>query len=373
LTRLANRCAEDSVALISLTCHGAQGEDGLYTFATSGARFTAESRVERGSGLSIAELARALRDIPARQLLLIVNACFAGHIGKILGDGGIAPEFAGLATGEPLTDEAGNQILATGEGRAIITAGRPGQLSYFQREERQSYFGQALVDALRGSATSTASGVVGLYELYEELYLQVRDVTRRRLGFAQEPVLTLLQNIGPFPVAASLGAGGAAEISQRPAADLPVRVVPQNVATASGPGATAINAGAGSTVTVDNSKLIDFGGATVMGGVSIGDVAGRDIIKVNGPSGAADAGDRPPDPLRDLPLLRERVAVARNVDEDSRDEAASKLDLAHKSLARGDSTKARQRISEALDLLRPMNNGYINSVVRKLEALQQAI
>jgi hypothetical protein len=65
--------------------------------------------------------------------------------------------------------------------------------------------------------------------------------------------------------------------------------------------------------------------------------------------------------------------VARNVDEDSRDEAASKLDLAHKALARGDSARAGQRVAEALDLLRPMNNGYINSVVRKLEALQQTL
>lgn len=372
LRRLANRSAADSVALISLTCHGAQGEQGLYTLATSGAAFTADGRIAHGSGLTIADLARALRDIPARHMLLLVNACYAGHLGGELGLKGIAPEFAGRATGEPLTDEAGNQILATGEGRAILTASRPGQLSYFKLDEQHSYFGQALIDALRGSATSAADGVIGLYELAQEVYRQVRDVTERRIGVAQEPVLTVIQSAGPFPVASSLGPGRGA-LAAGPAGDLPVRVVPQSVAQAIGHGATAINAGAGSTVTVDNSKLIDFGGATVMGGVTIGDVAGGDIIKVNSPSGAADAADRPPDPLRDLPLLRERVAVARNVDEDSRDEAASKLDLAHKALARGDSARAGQRVAEALDLLRPMNNGYINSVVRKLEALQQAL
>ena len=372
LRRLANRCAADSVAVISLTCHGAESADGPYALATADASFTADGRIASGTGLSIADLARALRDIPARHLLLIINACYAGHVGGELGLKGRITEIEGLIPGEQLTDEAGNQILATGEGRAILTASKPGQLSYYQPDEQHSYFGQALIDALKGSAASTADGVVGLYELADGVYRQVRDVTLRRLGFAQEPVLTVIQSAGPFPVASSLGTGSGA-LSAAPASGLPVRVVPQTVVQAIGAGSTAINAGAGSTVNVDNSKLIDFGGATVMGGVSIGNVAKGDIININSPTTVGASPDTSPDPLRDLPILRERIAVARNVDEDHRDEAASKLDLAHKALARGDQARARQRISEALALLRPMNNGYINSVVRKLEALEQAI
>jgi hypothetical protein len=67
------------------------------------------------------------------------------------------------------------------------------------------------------------------------------------------------------------------------------------------------------------------------------------------------------------------VAVARNVDEDERDNAANLLNQAHRALGQGDSGKARQRIADAIAILRAMNNGYITSVVRKLEALEQAL
>ena len=371
LRRLADRCAVDSVALVSLTCHGAQGADGLYYLATHGTRFTPppQEQIVKGTGLHIGELARALRDIPARQLLLLVNACFAGHVGATLGRNGIAPEYAERATGLMLPDEAGNELLTSGEGRAIITASRADQRSYFQADAQHSYFGQALIDALKGSAAGATSGYIGLYELYEGLYRQVRDVTLRRLGAPQEPMLTLLQNVGPFPVASYAHAGGGdGRIAQQPPANTSVRVVERDVIAAIGQGATAIKAEQGSTVTVDNSKLIDFGGATVMGGVRIGDVARGNIIKINSPTGAPD--EQAPDPLRDLPILRERVATARNVDEDARDEAAGKLDLAHKALLRNDATKARQRVDEALSILRLMDNGYVRSVVRKIEALR---
>jgi hypothetical protein len=139
---------------------------------------------------------------------------------------------------------------------------------------------------------------------------------------------------------------------------------------AAGSGSTAVKAGAGSQVTVDISKLIDFSGSTVMGSISFGDVVGSDSINRALPTQAADQA---PDPLRDLPILRERVATARNVDEETRDEVVSKLDLAYKALARGDSAKARQRVDEALALLQAINKGYMRSVVRKLEALRDLL
>lgn len=369
LRRLADRCDAESVALVSFTCHGAVGADGLYYLATGDARLTPapDERVAQGSGLSVADLARALRDIPARQVLLIVNACFAGHLGATLGVNGIAPEFADRGVGQMLPDESGTELLATGEGRAIITAARQNQRSYFKADEAHSYFGQALLDTLRGGA---GAGALGLYELYTGLYRQVTSVTTRRLGAAQEPVLTVLQNAGPFPVARPARAHGEGALSPTPPPTAAVREVPRDVVAALGTGATAIKADPGSRVTVDNRKLIDFGNATVMGGVTIGQVAGGDIINV----GERDnTPDLPPDPRQQLPILRARVEAARHVDEGDRDEAAAKLGLAEKALARGDSARARRSLDEALTLLRAMNNGYITSIVRKLEALAARI
>lgn len=374
VTRLANRCDKRSIALISITCHGAPDKDGAYYLATSDTRFTAspDNKVVKGTGLQVAALARALRDIPAGRLLVIVNACSSGQLLANVDGAAVAPDEP--VAGQMFPDEASDEILATGDGRAIITASRADQRSYFLPEERHSYFGQALIDGLRGSAASAASGYVGLYELYEAVHQKVRDVTWRRHGILQEPALTVVRNFGTFPLASYPGAarGDDRLLGQAPPAGAQVRVVERDVISASGQGATAIKAEQGSTVTVDNSKLIDFGGATVMGGVSIGNVARGDIININSPGGGAPA-EQPPDPARDLPILRERVAVARNVDELQRDIAALELGHAHTALKAGDHAKSRQLIDSALVKLRAMDNGYVRSVVRKIETLRAMI
>jgi hypothetical protein len=374
LRRLANRCGPDSVALISFTGHGALGDDGLYYLGTRSARFAGE-RIVGGTGLQVAELARALRDIPAGRLLLVVNACSSGHLADKFRGAAIAPDEAPPAAGQMLPDGAADEILASGEGRAVLAASRADQLSYFLPDERHSFFGQALIDGIRGGAASAARGYVGLYELYESVYRQVRDVTLRRLGEAQEPVLTLVQQAGPFPVARYPRAtSDSAAISQRPPADLPVRVVERDVIAAIGQGATAIKAEPGSTVNVDNRRVgIDLGGLQAQGNITFGDIAGGHIIKdvdvTIQPGGAGGAANS----LQALGDLRERLATARDVDEDARDDAANKLNQAHRALSQGDRARARQRVDEALVILSAMDNGYIRSLARKIAALRDAI
>jgi hypothetical protein len=376
LKLLANRCTPDSVALISITSHGAPGDDGRYYLATSDARFTESPTPEivTDTGLDTATLARALRDIPAGQLLLIVNACSSGKLLEKIDTAALAPDEP--VAGAMLPDAAVDELLKESEGRAILTASRPDQLSYFLPEQTYSYFGQALIDGLEGSAANAASGYVGLYDLYEGIFRKVRNTVWRRHGIPQEPVLTVVQNVGPFPVASYPRATGGDErqLGQQLPPDIPpVRVVERDVITASGPGAVAIKAEQGSKVTVDNSKLIDFGGATVMGGVNIGNVAKGDIINVNSPTTIGAPAELPPDPKRDLPILRERVATARNVDEGAREAATDALDLAYTALTRDNAPKARKHVDEALAILRQLDNGYVRSVVRKIESLRDAL
>lgn len=376
LKLLANRCTPESVALICITSHGAPGDDGRYYLATSDARFSenAAPKIVKDTGLDTATLARALRDIPARQLLLIVNACSSGAVLEKIDTATLAPDEP--VAGAMLPDAAVDELLKESEGRAILTASRADQLSYFLPEQTYSYFGQALIDGLEGSAANAASGYVGLYDLYEGVFRKVHNTVWRRHGIVQEPVLTVVQNVGPFPVASYPRAisGDERQLDNGLPSDIPpARVVERDVITATGTGATAIKAEQGSRVTVDNSKLIDFGGATVMGGVNIGNVAKGDIININSPTGVGSPGDLPPDPKRDLPILRERVATARNVDEDAREAATDALDLAYTALTRDNKTKARKHVDEALALLRPIDNGYVRSVVRKIEALREAM
>lgn len=211
LERLADRCTSKSVAFISITSHGAMGDDGLYYLATSDTQFTAapDARIKAHTGLSVADLARALRAIPARRVLIVVNACFAGHLGPRLSQGGIGPDPV-IA----FPDEARKELLDTGEGRAIISASGPDQRSHFSQGADHSYFGQALIQALKSGADSERSGHVSLHELYETIYRQVRSAAARA-GCAQEPTLTLVQGVGPFPVAAYPPAASSSDSSRK--------------------------------------------------------------------------------------------------------------------------------------------------------------
>jgi|GEM_PF-1181463 len=370
LGRLARRARQDSTALVVFTGHGALGDDGPYYLATHDTRFSG-AQIARGTGVSVRDLALALRAVPAKQLLLALNACFSGVAGAKLGTGGI-----GRDPGSVLPEEQGAEVVASGEGRAIITASRAEQRSYFSESESLSFFGQALVDALRGSGVPDAGGYIGLYELYNVVYRQTMRAAAQ-IGLAQNPLLTVLQASGTFPLARYRGspdAGDLRALADRPAGDTAagVRQLPpivQNV----GPGGAAVgNVGDHSSVRV-SSGLITFGDNVQAGNITIGDVAAGDIIKSTVTYGGSSAQAAPADPLADLPAVAGRLATARNVDELAREDAAHNLRQAHALYRRGDISQARARLDTALGLMYGMGNGFVTSLARKVEAAREAL
>jgi uncharacterized caspase-like protein len=181
LTKFAARTQIDDTALVFFCGHGVLGEDGLYYFTTQDTSLTPTNLVKKGTGLSKPELIDLLRAIPAQKLLFIINACFSGHVSPTLGP---LHRLLGAAPPSSLSVE----VLATGEGRAIITASRASQYSYFEHTHVHTHFGQALIDGLSGKGVGNSEGYVGLYELYQSVYAKVKAATNG----AQEPVLTIL-------------------------------------------------------------------------------------------------------------------------------------------------------------------------------------
>jgi hypothetical protein len=354
--RLADRTGPDDTVLISFTGHGALGDDDLYYLGAYGTRFT-PTRIIGGTGFSVADLFRALKEITARRLLLIINACFAGHAGASLA--------TDLSRGAVIPDTLAAELAQINEGRAILTASRAGQYSYFPRTGQSSYFGAALVEALRGAGSRPENGVIGLFELYSQVHRQTRQVVER-LGYEQEPVLTLLQGVGPFPIARYPGAPPTAEgtIRQRPPADTPVRVVEKTI-RAEGQGAIAVNAEQGSTVSISNEKNVgvDFSGANVSGVVQIGQASAGNII-VNGGSAPTSHSLAPA-----IKRLRERTAALSDGDPDARDDAALKFDQAVRALEGNDSERAMRRLREAAAALRNQGSPNATAIAALAEAL----
>jgi Ternary complex associated domain 2/Caspase domain len=193
LKKLAADTGKDDTVVIFFCGHGSLGDDGEYYFGTRDVKL-AGSVFKGGTGLGKKEFLDLLRQIDAQKLLLIINACFSGNIG-----GTLAPQAP--AVGAPPPSDLKVEVLGTGEGRAIITASRANQYSRFDTQAANTYFGQALIDTLQGKGMPTGP-FIGLFELYDAVFNKVKQASTP-FNPIQEPMLTIVDQVGPFPVALS--------------------------------------------------------------------------------------------------------------------------------------------------------------------------
>lgn len=205
LDALAARAGEGDTVFIFYAGHGEYGDDGYYltTYDTQ----LAGRKVAVGTGVHEAELITKLRSIKAKRLLLIINACHSGEISPVLAPG-VEP-----LTGTPLPPQVSATVLGTGEGRVIISACRENQYAFIGPGPL-TLFTQALVDGLQSKGVSSNHGYISVFDLYIHLYFaldeavprKVSAAVRQRYGEKQEPELTILKGVGPFPVALYRGA-----------------------------------------------------------------------------------------------------------------------------------------------------------------------
>lgn len=206
LERLAAQADAESTVFFYYAGHGLYGSDGQYTLSTHDTQ-QVSGKALKGTGLSELELINLLRKIPARRMFLAFNACHAGEVSPSLG----APPPSGINPPAKL-DAA---LLSTGQGRIILAACRPQQQSWIGPGQL-TLFTQAIVDGLRGEGyVPNNQGYISAFGLYEHVYFTVKEAAAR-LGQVQEPELTVLRGVGPFPLAlyrgaSDLGAFDAAE------------------------------------------------------------------------------------------------------------------------------------------------------------------
>lgn len=173
--------------------HGVYATDGSYMLTTHDTRLEGTRSVP-GSGLSELDLVDLLRRIQAKRVLLVINACHSGELSQ-----SFEVSSPGLFSENP-PGKLGEALLSTGEGRITITACRPEQQSWIGSGSL-SIFTAALVDGLKGEAPNNR-GYISAFGLYEYLYFSARDsAAALQPARLQEPELTVLKGVGPFPVA----------------------------------------------------------------------------------------------------------------------------------------------------------------------------
>jgi hypothetical protein len=200
LQELALKTNRDSTLFLYYVGHGHYGTDGQYYLTTHDTRLE-RGKVKKGCGVSELDLLEHLRVIPARKVLVIVNSCHSGELSPSLD-----LDSPVTALGEiSLPEKTMAALLSTGEGRIIITACRPHQKSWIG-PGRTSLFTEAVVRSLRGEGYVTNNqGYISAFGLYEHVYITTKEAAAR-LGKEQEPELTVLRGVGPFPVALYRGA-----------------------------------------------------------------------------------------------------------------------------------------------------------------------
>jgi hypothetical protein len=269
LETLAAKMDADSTLFLFFVGHGVYGSDGNYYLTTHDSQLQGK-QVLAGTGVSDAELLDKLRQIKAKRMLLVINACHSGELSPSFDIGNESLDS------QPPPQKLAEAVLSTGEGRITITACRPEQKSWIG-PGNLSIFTRAVVEGLKGGAPNNR-GYISAFGLYEHVYYEAKEGAEE-LGQEQEPELTVLKGIGPFPVALYRGASqpGTFDVDESLPGEAAVRqvspeksqrVYQRYTATLTGDGAIA--QGDGAKAVGKGGKLLDISGK-VGGHVIFGD------------------------------------------------------------------------------------------------------
>ncbi len=183
LAWLAHSADVDDTVVIYFSGHGDLQVSGG---AEQGYLVPIDAEFDETKLLSGDEITAALRQIKAKRVTLVMDACHAGATGTPKGVK--ASRAAWTAT---IYDR-----LASGEGRVILASCRPEQSSYTYEWERNSVFTEALLDSLRGDAEVRGDGLIHVLDVFH----CVSEAVRRRQP-DQDPVMHSHGVTENFPLA----------------------------------------------------------------------------------------------------------------------------------------------------------------------------
>lgn len=260
LESLTVKMDADSTLFLFFVGHGVYGTDGNYYLTTHDSQLQGK-QVAAGTGISDAELLDKLRQLKTKRMLLVINACHSGEL---------SPSFdigAESLDSQPPPQKLADALLSTGEGRITITACRPEQKSWIG-SGKLSIFTRALVNGLKGEAPNNR-GYISAFGLYEHVYIESKEGAEE-LGQEQEPELTVLKGVGPFPVALYRGASqpGTFDVDESIPAETAVRQVSPEKSQRIYQRYTATLTGDGAIAQGDGAKAVGKGGILIDGDVS---------------------------------------------------------------------------------------------------------
>ena len=179
-TFLAREAGKDDMVCIYFAGHGSpeidptgKADDKLEKFIVP---YDAKKDDLFGYGLSMDTIREILDErIKSKRAVFFIDSCYSGEAG---GRTFSRPDVA--ARNITISEKFLEQL--SGEGRIIITASKPDELSLETDELRHGIFTYYLAEGLRGKADLNKDGVVTVDELYSYVYEKVTKEARKRGG-----------------------------------------------------------------------------------------------------------------------------------------------------------------------------------------------
>lgn len=241
LGSLAEQASEDSTVVIFFSGHGGQAQVGSSTQTYLCPRAADINELD-ATAISRDMFSDALKKICARKLLVILDCCFAAGAAELKSGQASGPLWKGGLTDAELS------TLASGSGRVILASSERSKPSYIDSEGQQSLFTRHIVDALDGALPASATGFIGVLDLFQYV---ASKVPQEQPG--QRPILHTGDLDSNFPVALYLGGQkGAGPIPQPATVAAPPTIVNTITNTNSTIGTQLVGNG---TVTVNNQGL----------------------------------------------------------------------------------------------------------------------
>lgn len=156
-----------------------------------------------GSALPALDFTRALRQIPARRLLVFIDSCHAEGMATAKDEPALQlpPGFVQAALPKGIAKD-----LKQGEGRAVFTSSRGGQKSWVRPDRTMSIYTYHLIEALQGAGNLPGDVQVRVSNLMSHLGKAVPESARKLCRAEQTPFFDTATE--DFPVAILRGGKG---------------------------------------------------------------------------------------------------------------------------------------------------------------------
>jgi hypothetical protein len=181
LRSLRSRVKEEDSVVLYFSGHGSvgpgQGGRSHYYLVPPGGLLTDLA----GTALADDVLEELVGQLPARQIVVILDTCYSGGASGTIRGRGVSALGAASRPSGPLIEKSA--------GRVVMSASLADQVAYEDDGRASGLFTAFLVDGLGGAADLDGDGAITVLELFHFVSGRVREHSRREFPTEQTPVL----------------------------------------------------------------------------------------------------------------------------------------------------------------------------------------